>query len=92
MQICLFILLLVLLFKTFATKENFNRLNEQVEKSGIVDIEVKTVKDSVKAVDEMIKNDAEPVVRQSQKQDTVSPKKEEKNEKKEITDFTQFMK
>ncbi len=92
MQICLFILLLVLLFKTFATKENFNRLNEQVEKSGIVDIEVKTVKESVKAVDEVIKNDVEPTVDHPQKQDTVFPKKEEKNEKKEITDFTQFMK
>ncbi len=99
MQICLFILLVLMLFKTFGTKENFDRLNEQVGKSGIVTLEEKAVVDSVKTVGDVIKTDGQSVA-QPQSQTPAEPKEEKCAEPKEEEkparkldkpDFTKFM-
>ena len=91
-QICLFILLVIMLFKTFGTKENFDRLNDQVQKSGIANIEEKAVVDSVKAVGGAIKSDSDNnTVEQPKPQKVVTPKEEEKPVKKEKPDFTKYM-
>ena len=81
-----------MLFKTFGTKENFKRLNEQVEKSGIVEMEEKAVGDSVKAVGNAIKTEEKTVVEEQPKpQKPTNAKEEEKPVKKDKKDFTQYM-
>ena len=104
MQICLFILLLLLLVKTFATKDNLKRVHEEVEKSGIPKFEEKAIKDSIKGVTnvldgtekaETIETKGEPSAaseKKSSDKDTSQPTKPVVPEaKKEIKDFTQFL-
>ena len=98
-QIILFILLATVVIKVFVTKENADKLNKELEKSGIVEVEKRAVTGAVDALKNNAGNDekaaAQPAetkpAAQEAKPAPAPEKKESKPAQKSETTFVDML-